>query len=67
MLEKISWLIPPETRIDYKFLVSGSFTLPPGMNMKICRTVLLYINETSFLGRSQICSFNFFCHNYSMY
>ena len=50
MLEKISQLIPPETRIDYELLVSESFTLPPEINMKICRSVLLYINETSRFG-----------------
>ena len=47
MLEKISPLTPPETRIDYELLVSGSFTLPPEINIKICRFVLLFINETS--------------------
>ena len=49
MLEKISLLIRPEIRIDFEFLVSGSFTLRPEINMKICRSVLLYayINETS--------------------
>ena len=41
MLEKISPLIPPETRIDYELLVSGSFTLPPEINIKICHFVLL--------------------------
>ena len=50
MLEKISELIPPETRIDYELLVLGSFTLPLEINMKICRSVLLYINETSRFG-----------------
>ena len=50
MLEKISPLIPPEARIDYELLVSGSFTLPPEINIKICHFVLLYINETSRFG-----------------
>ena len=36
MLEKISPLIPPETRIDYELLVSGSFTLYKYKNMPFC-------------------------------
>ena len=33
-------LLPPETRIDYDLLVSGSFTLPPEINLKISRFVI---------------------------
>ena len=71
MLEKISPLIPPETRIDYELLVSGSFTLPPEINIKYAVLFCYILTKHRVLGCSQIPAFHFnfkiFFPNYSVY